>query len=286
MYEDYRKFNIQSRPCIICGVTLAENSELWAQDAYFEALKCNSCGGVQVEPCLNQQGLDLYYSTYLNHRLSEEKKFEQRRVQYLQDAAFLERYRTCGKVLDVGCSGGFFLNALSNRFEKSGIEIDTDAARYAREQFGLDVAAETLGRDSLTESSYDIVMFRGVIEHILDPKSAIKRATELLKPEGSIFICATPNLRSFCAHAYRSKWNLWHPIQHINIFDVETLHKMAGKDRFLIEAVDYPYLGTPYENEEQDYQSIMSDLKSKAIDRKSPPFWGNMLSVLFTLNSN
>jgi SAM-dependent methyltransferase len=284
MYEDFRKFNIQSRPCIICNNALAENSERWAQDAYFEALKCNSCGGVQVEPCLNQEGLDLYYSTYLDHRLSDEKKFTQRSEQYIQDASFLERHRSSGKILDVGCSGGFFLNALSQNFMKSGIEIDKEAASYAREEFGLDVKAETLGEDSLTKSSYDVVIFRGVIEHILNPKSAVERATELLKPNGSIFICATPNLRSFCAHAYRSKWNLWHPIQHINIFDVETLHKMAGKDRFSIEAVDYPYLGTPYENEEQDYQAIINDLQSEANLPKSPPFWGNMLSVLFTLN--
>ena len=58
------------------------------------------------------------------------------------------------------------------------------------------------------------------------------------------------------AQVYIEKMESWHPIQHINLFTVETLHKICGIKKFDILGVDYPYLGTPYENFAEDYKKI------------------------------
>ena len=58
-----------------------------------------------------------------------------------------------------------------------------------------------MGEDNFKESSFDIIIFRGVIEHILEPKKALERATAL--KERIIHFCATPNLKSFGADFYR-----------------------------------------------------------------------------------
>jgi len=287
MYEEFARYLGPARPCAICGPASGTDSrEIWARDEYFVALKCRQCGLVQVDPGLSPEGLGVYYSTYLKHRLEETLKFEQRRVQYALDAAFLHRFATSGRVLDVGCSGGFFLQALGDGFIRVGLEIDAQAAKFARDRFGLDVRPHVLGQDDLEPASFDVVMFRGVIEHVYDPRAALARAAELLKPGGRLYICATPNLNSFCAEMYREKWNLWHPIQHINIFAADTLHRLLGADRFEVEGVDYPYLGTPYENAPEDYARVQQEIAELARDRasfsrKSPPFWGNMLSVVY-----
>jgi SAM-dependent methyltransferase len=290
MYEEFRRYLGPKRDCAVCGSASDDASrEVWARDEYFTALRCGRCGLVQVDPGLSPEGLDVYYSTYLAHRLDEREKAEARRVQYVLDADFLRRFVHEGRVLDVGCSGGFFLEALGPAFTREGIEIDAEAARYARDTFGLEVHAATLGDDPLESGAYDVVMFRGVIEHVYDPGATLARAVELLRPGGRIFICATPNLNSFCAEAYREKWNLWHPIQHINIFTVDTLHRLVGRDRFEVEGEDYPYLGTPYESAAEDYQRVLGDIPRLATARagvaKSPPFWGNMLSVVYRLRS-
>jgi len=287
MYEEFRHYLGPVRPCAICQRGADESGrEVWASDEYFTALKCTRCGLVQMDPGLSPEGLGVYYSTYLKHRLDETLKFEQRRVQYQQDAEFLRRFVTTGTILDVGCSGGFFLDALGSGFSRMGLEIDAEAARFAGETFGLDVRPETLGQDSLDAGQFDVVIFRGVIEHIYDPGAALARASTLLSPNGRLYICATPNLNSFCAEVYREKWNLWHPVQHINIFAVETLHRLLGADRFDVEGVDFPYLGTPYEQASQDYRQVAEDVPMlangrAAITLRSPPFWGNMMSVVF-----
>ena len=63
---------------------------------------------------------------------------------------------------------------------------------------------------------------------------------------------------------------------------------MLGRDRFDLEGVDYPYLGTPYESAPDDYRRVFEDIPELLRDRAgfhrtSPPFWGNMLSAVFRL---
>ena len=128
-----------------------------------------------------------------------------------------------------------------------------------------------------------MIIFRGVIEHMYNPRKIIKRASELLKFGGKLFFCATPNGNSFCASIFRERWNLWHPIQHINIFTVKTLHKLCGTNKFKVIAEEYPYLNTPYENYKRDYKFLLDYIKNpkkKSLNSKSPPFWGNMLSLI------
>ena len=121
---------------------------------------------------------------------------------------------------------------------------------------------------------------------MLDPKKALDRSTELLKKGGLIYFCATPNLKSLGAYLYREKWNLWHPIEHINIFDAKTIHLLLGKDLYSKLAFDYQYLGTPYENWKDDYEILMKDIIQKENGewdsvQRSKPFWGNMMSLIY-----
>ncbi len=291
MYEDYKEYLGPARPCLICGDDYgATERSVWAKEEYFIAVKCDKCGMVTVDPGLTPEGLNVYYSNNIQRRFDDDKKMKDREIQYIQDKEFLEKFISHGKVLDVGCNGGFFLSKLSNKFEKFGLEIDKDAVKYAHKFFpSFDIRREWIGEDSFVKESFDLIIFRGVIEHMYDPKSALMRATELLKPNGKIFFCATPNLDSFCADLYREKWNLWHPIQHINIFSINTLHRLMGRDRYGVMATDYPYLETPYENQVNDYEKIKEDILIESqgkweVVEKSPPFWGNMMSVIFQKN--
>jgi SAM-dependent methyltransferase len=288
MYEEYKEYLGQARPCLICGDDHdATERNLWAKEEYFKAVKCDKCGLVTVDPGLTPEGLNVYYSNNIQRRFDDENKMKDRQIQYKQDREFLEKFISEGKVLDVGCNGGFFLSELSDKFEKFGMEIDKEAVKYANENFpSFGIRCERIGEDSFEKESFDLIVFRGVIEHIYDPKFALKRATELLKPGGKLFFCATPNLESFCADFYREKWNLWHPIQHINIFSVNTLHQLMGKGSYNIVATEYPYLDTPYENQVQNYKKIQDDILFKnknkwEIVENSPPFWGNMMTVIF-----
>jgi len=287
-FSKYKKYYGLKRSCLMEDSTCnEENMENWAQDEYFEAVRCQKCELVIIDPSLNQDGLNAYYNDYIGNRFDQKQKFEDRKVQYQIDKAFIESHIAEGNVLDVGCNGGFFLNALSGNFNKYGIEIDPKAVQYAKEEFGIDVFQGEIGNDKFEDGFFDLIIFRGVIEHLLDPKLALDRSRDLLKTGGLLYFCATPNLDSLCAEVYREKWKLFHPIEHINIFSVKTLHALMGVENFSIYEERYDYLNTPYENQKEDYKKLQEDIILKNNGdwdkvEKSPPFWGNMMSVIFS----
>ena len=80
----------------------------------------------------------------------------------------IDRVPPSAKLLDVGCSFGFFLQAARKvGFKIEGIEPDPDASAYARRLLGDDVVHEgVLDMDLARSTSADIVSTLDVIEHI------------------------------------------------------------------------------------------------------------------------
>jgi 2-polyprenyl-3-methyl-5-hydroxy-6-metoxy-1,4-benzoquinol methylase len=195
---------------------------------------------------------------------------------------------SCGRVLDVGCSGGFFLNVLNDSFEKYGIDIDREAVEYARRNFpfGENIKCCSLEEVEFPEGYFDLVVMRGVIEHLTDPKSAVKKVSEILRAGGFFYIAATPNADSFCAELYREKWNLFHPVRHIYYFSERTLSMMCSQFKLRLVCSYYPYVGTPYANIERDMEEVFRAWRAKKEGRwekidRSPSFWGNMMNLIF-----
>ena len=289
--EDLERFaqwrTVHTPLCIACGNA---NPRPWAESGSYRAVRCEGCGLIWMNPSLSETGMSEYYADYIGRRrLSDEKKMEQRRVQYLADRAFIERFASSGKVLDVGCSGGFFLEALSPAFEKHGVEIDPEAVRYARENqsdWGKNIICSALSDAPYETGQFDLVMMRGTIEHLPDPVGAIARVSALLKQGGHYFVTATPNGDSFAAELYRDKWTLFHPLQHPWHFSPRSLELIGLRANLKLIAWDFPYLGTPYENVREDVRAVADAIKAQernpsAVLPVSPPFWGNMMSLVF-----
>ena len=43
----------------------------------------------------------------------------------------------------------------------------------------------------------------------------MKEVKRVLKPNGYLYICAIPNVESYCAKLYREKWNQFDAREHI-----------------------------------------------------------------------
>src|SRR5262249_9057193 len=66
------------------------------------------------------------------------------RREFARTVDFIRRYRRAGKLLEVGCAYGFFLQEAKRYFTVSGAELAADAAAYCRDQ-GLAVETGTRG---------------------------------------------------------------------------------------------------------------------------------------------
>ena len=282
----YIKHCTVEKNCIVCG---SSKFGLWARVDPFQAVKCSRCSFIWMRPYPTEAGLRRYYSDYIGRRrLSNKPKMRQRAGQYGIDVRILEEHIDRGRMLDVGCSGGFFLSAFNSEFEKHGLEIDPSAVRYARAHFpwGGNVRLGDLLSSPYDHGSFDVILMRGTIEHVPDPVAVLKRMSDLLSPGGYFYVCATPNGASLAAEVFREKWLLFHPIQHIWSFSPATLGSLVGRCGLKLVAKEFPYLGTPYENAHQDLKAMADAITIRSRGESdslpvSPPFYESIMNVLF-----
>jgi len=119
-----------------------------------------------------------------------------------------------GKILDIGCAMGFFLEVAKNRgWEEYGVEISEYAGGWARKRLLLNVKTASFIDIELKENFFDAVTLFYVAEHFKDIEKVIKKVYSILKPKGVIAI-AMPNCRGISFRFNRSSYISKHPIDH------------------------------------------------------------------------
>jgi SAM-dependent methyltransferase len=102
-------------------------------------------------------------------------------------------------VLELGCASGYFSKLLLQQgCHIVGVEIDPAAAQLAR-QYCSDVVIgdlNTLERIDYPENSFDVVLLADVLEHLVDPVTALGRWARYAKDEGQVMV-SVPNVANW-----------------------------------------------------------------------------------------
>lgn len=264
-----------------CNLCQSDVIQPWASKDGFKIVKCEKCGLVYVNPRLNKQGLVAAYGPEYFALHSSEKLRQQREIMYRLDIQELESVRRSGRILDVGCGGGFLLWAMRSRWEKYGIELSETAAEHGRREFGLNIVSGRLTEGGFADDFFDVVNFRGVIEHMPDPLADVKEAYRILK-KGGVIAISTPNIDSMCAKVFKGNFRLVDPKHHIYYFSTRTLKKMLEKAGFVVLKISYPYFGTPYANWRDPFTFLWRGIQLRILGHAnvlSPPFWRNVVNM-------
>jgi len=92
-----------------------------------------------------------------------------------------------GSILDVGCGDGLFFEELEKLGRVEGIEMDpTGVTPGGRWVDRIHVRPFDVG--FLPGKKYALILMLDVLEHLADPHSSLRRAVELLEPDGTILI--------------------------------------------------------------------------------------------------
>jgi 2-polyprenyl-3-methyl-5-hydroxy-6-metoxy-1,4-benzoquinol methylase len=103
-----------------------------------------------------------------------------------------------GRVLDVGCGDGSFLEALARQgWQVFGTELSESIAFTARKRLGEGVRVGAINELGFVAASFDLVTFWHVLEHRDDPKLALAEAPASL--EGPWTGCSRPAQYRFIA---------------------------------------------------------------------------------------
>jgi len=218
--------------CDLCG---NGNAEVLERKHELNYLKCKHCGFVFADTT------EFDFSTF-NEEMVEHMqdkhigKSDSARHQRAYQALLNEfaPYRKTGRLLEIGCSTGSFLElARQNGWQEIGVEPVESSARYAGEKLGLNVHTGTLETVELEPASVDVVYSNAVIEHIEHPSEVVRQAFRILRP-GGLFYADTVNLDSYTWRILGPRWKLFDPRMHLSLFTPATLSACCEKNGFKV----------------------------------------------------
>ena len=179
--------------CPLCdAATIAPHCNL----SRFEVYRCDACTLRFRHPL---PGRDEMRAMYEDERYHESAYFENARAGYRQSSPEIRIYRRAlddlamfappGRLLDVGCATGVFLDlARAVGWTVCGAELSARHAAYARETFGLDVWEGDFGDAPYPPGSFDAITMWDFLEHVLDPIAVLAQARRLLAPGGTLLV--------------------------------------------------------------------------------------------------
>jgi SAM-dependent methyltransferase len=165
------------------------------------------------------------------------------RREFARTVEFIRRYRHGGRLLEVGCAYGFFLQEAKRYFTVCGIELAEDAAARCRRR-GLAVETGTADEIERTGEPFDVIVLLDVIEHLPDPHATIVTLARALAP-GGVIVLTTGDFASLTARALGSAWRLMTPPQHLWFFTPASMESLATGADLEIASLDHPWKIVP-----------------------------------------
>jgi SAM-dependent methyltransferase len=158
--------------CFLCGD--ASENVIWSEGS-IEGLLCrcgmvysNQFGSLQVDPIVEHHPDDFYS------------------LPAALKARWMSRRCPRGRLLEVGCGAGFFLNeARALGYEVMGMEPNRSCAQRL-DALQIPVVQDFIEDNSLPRHSFDIVYHCDLLAHFPDPIHSLSAMCDLLKPGGML----------------------------------------------------------------------------------------------------
>lgn len=194
----------------------------------FRVVQCVRCGLVFLNPMPCQEELVQYYPDeyYVQYVLTPEIAIEMVPVQ------------AGGRILDVGCGSGHFLE-IHHRlgWDIYGVEVSPMLLKILRSK-RLNVLNGTLMDARFPDDYFDVVRLHHVIEHLHTPTQTMIEVRRILKPGGKALV-ATPNIHSLMYALFKERWFQLDAPRHLYFFSVETIRNLCAKVGLKVNRIHY-----------------------------------------------
>jgi SAM-dependent methyltransferase len=154
-------------------------------------LKCKECGVAFVNPLPDPAAISEHFrNDYITDAVHLEKIYgELRRAALERIATQVKRRRSGGRILDVGCAGGYFLDRYfdSAKWEKFGIEPSRYALRRAASR-GIQTFEGEVSTVDIPAAYFDVITVAGVLPYFREPNRELRILQRALKPGGLIVL--------------------------------------------------------------------------------------------------
>ena len=193
----------------------------------FSVVRCRGCGLLRTDPRPTVGTIGFYYpEAYAPHQpvavLTGRGNGELGRLAHRARVRLGDTRATSvpptapGRLLEVGCGAGGFLQAMAARgWDVAGLELSARAAARAR-NLGYPVHEGVVASFPPPAEPFDLVVAWMVLEHLHDPVGDLARLRSWTRPDGWLAL-SVPDASSLEFRLFRDRWfalqlpnHLWH----------------------------------------------------------------------------
>lgn len=268
------------KKCNLCG---SSEIKFLFEKNFYKIGKCKVCGLIFVLDEIREEDLKKAYSkgyftgendmVYRDYEADKEGKI----AEFAESLKEIEKRQDKGKILDVGCAFGFFLDvAKKSSWKTFGVEISNHAVKYATDKLGLKVFEGELKGANFPSDYFDVITFWDNIEHLRDPSATLMEANRIVKENGLIVI-TTANAAGINAKFFGKKWIVYAPPWHLYYFSYRNIQQLLLKANFRIEHINIR--GVLLYNSNYTDNSFLTDFLLKFSFGKIGRFLSNNLKL-------
>jgi 2-polyprenyl-3-methyl-5-hydroxy-6-metoxy-1,4-benzoquinol methylase len=202
----------------------------WEVNGY-TIVDCAGCSLVFVQNLPTPEQLGSHYAGAVGDAVYSDDNVECLQYYYQKLRGLIElRFPQRGKLLDVGCSGGWFLDAMKG-WECHGNEIIGADAEFARQRHGDKIVTGRFEDYPLREGYFDVITLQDVFDHFPNPVSVLAKCNRMLRPGGGIVI-KVHNISCLYAKLSGKTFYAVVPPSHLFYYDETTLSRILTKTGF------------------------------------------------------
>ncbi|MBI1799148.1 MAG: class I SAM-dependent methyltransferase [Candidatus Eisenbacteria bacterium] len=202
--------------CLGCGGRDLEPLALrYEWRGSFPVVRCRACGlrFLRVQPAPEALG-ELYSGAYFE----SDYRCGRSDSAYFSEDAFRDenrglldefaRHATPGRMLEVGCAGGWLLkHAIERGWRAEGVELSGEAAAHAR-ALGLEVFHGDLIAAALPDAAFDLAYMGDVLEHVPDCRAVLIEIARVLKHGGVLYLRGPITTHSLARSLALAAWGI------------------------------------------------------------------------------
>jgi SAM-dependent methyltransferase len=155
--------------------------------------RCRRCRVAYLSPRPTESDMSAFFANeYISTDEDVEVRFGTRPRKYLRRVAgFIRQRKSGGRILDLGCAGGYFLDRFfsAQDWEKWGVDLSKFAATSARNK-SIRVHTGDIHSAALPEGAFDAVTVLDTLFYFPEPSRELGAIHRALKPNGLLVITA------------------------------------------------------------------------------------------------
>jgi SAM-dependent methyltransferase len=211
--------------CLVCGSAVGRDTDLGAP-----VRRCLSCefGWTRTSLATPHELYNQESGCPTNYLEASARRYESDlRLRWLLGTGIP------ASLVEVGCAGGFFLEAAAKAgITATGIDVSLAAVRFAREELGITVMPGCFEEATLTDPVEALCAFQ-VLEKVEDPHDFLLAARQVLVPGGRLAL-EVPNIASAAAARLGARWPQARPGYQRWHFTPDSLARLVTRHGFQI----------------------------------------------------